>query len=84
MTFDFYRISFGVTSACFKRTMDDIDNKERLPGVFAYVDNIVIRGCESELQDQNLRQLLRASMEYGLEFNEDKIISVKNNGDFRI
>lgn len=44
--------------------MDDISNKKRLLGVFAYVDYIMICDHESEIHDQNLHRFL--SMKYYL------------------
>ncbi|XP_054267292.1 uncharacterized protein LOC128989427 [Macrosteles quadrilineatus] len=72
--FQFRRIPFGVTNgvACFQKTMDQIIRKEKLNGVYAYLDDLTVYGKDQKDHDENLRTFLDAVTKYGLVINNEK------------
>ena len=72
--YQFRRIPFGVTNGvlCFQRVIDSIISKEKLRGVFAYLDDITVCGEDQEAHDKNLENFLNAVRKYGLTINKNK------------
>ncbi|XP_054259818.1 uncharacterized protein LOC128984513 [Macrosteles quadrilineatus] len=64
--FQFRRIPFGVTNgvACFQKTMDQIIRKEKLNGVYAYLDDLTVCGKDQKDHDENLRTFLDATLAF--------------------
>ncbi|XP_068082891.1 nose resistant to fluoxetine protein 6-like [Anabrus simplex] len=74
------RIPFGPTNGvpCFQRTIDTIIKNERLNGVTAYLDDIIVGGKTKEEHDFNLKKFLKAVQKYEFTINEKKsVYSVK-------
>ena len=72
--YQFRRIPFGVTNgvAAFQRVVDGIILKEKLEGVFAYLDDVTICGNNKDQHDKNLIAFMTAANKYGLTLNNDK------------
>ena len=61
--------------------IDQLIDKYRLKGVFAYVDNITVSGYDNADHDLKLKALLAASQAENLTFNTDKCVFEKNQID---
>lgn len=70
--FRFCRVPFGLASApsCFQKMMSII--LTGLPGVQAYLDDVICYGATQQQHDANLRRVLHALNEAGLKLNMQK------------
>ena len=69
----FLRMPFGIISAQdeFLRKMDEI--YENLPGTVVLCDDILVYGKTRQEHDQNLRAVLRRSLDKGIRLNNEKL-----------
>ena len=81
--YQYTRLPFGVTNGVsyFQRVIDQLIDKYRLKGVYAYVDNITVSGYDKADHDLKLKALLAASEAENLTFNTDKCVFEKNQID---
>ncbi|KAF7234199.1 hypothetical protein EG68_12493, partial [Paragonimus skrjabini miyazakii] len=72
--YQFARIPLDVTNgaAAFQRTIDNIIQREKLPGTLAYLDNLTICGNSNEDHDRNLTQFFNTARKYGINLNGKK------------
>ena len=68
------RLPFGVTNGVsfFQRLVDELIEKYKLSGTFAYLDNITVSGVNKNDHDIKLNALLNAAKSEGLTFNDSK------------
>ena len=81
--YQYTRLPFGVTNGVsyFQRVIDQLIDKYRLKGVYAYVDNIAVSGYDKADHDLKLKALLAGSKAENLTFNTDKCVFEKNQID---
>ena len=74
--YQFRRIPFGVTNgvAAFQRAIDQIIDKHKLDGTFAYLDNITVCGVDQADHDRNIEKWLEVVDLYNLTLNHNKSI----------
>lgn len=74
--YQFTRLPFGLTNAvaCFQRTMNDIIEKFHLRSTFAYLDDVIICGSDTEDHDSNLKAFMKCVDELGITLREEKCI----------
>ena len=67
---------FGVTNgvSCFQRIVDNVIEKYKLSGTYAYVDNITVCGYDKNDHDNKLNALFSAAKKECLTFNESKCV----------
>ncbi|XP_054722967.1 uncharacterized protein LOC129232889 [Uloborus diversus] len=72
--YHFQRIPFGVTNGvpAFQRSIDKVIEKEKLEGVYPYLDDVTVCGQDQEAHDRNLDRFLTAAKKYNLTLNPDK------------
>ena len=70
--FEFTRMPFGLKNAAqtFQRLMDTVTAE--LPGVFVYLDDVLVASPTVEQHERHLRQLFSALRKFGLLLNTDK------------
>ena len=70
--FEFVRMPFGLKTAAqtFQRLMDNVT--ARLPGVFVYLDDVLVASASPEQHENHLRQLFGALRRFGLVLNVEK------------
>ena len=81
--YQYTRLSFGVTNvvSLFQRIIQEIIQKYKLQGTYAYLDNITVVGANKEDHDRNLNALLKAAAKNNMTFNESKSIIAKSEID---
>ena len=64
--FEFMRMPFGLktTGQTFQRLMDRVT--AQLPGVFVYLDDVLVASASPEQHEQHLRQLFATLRQFGL------------------
>lgn len=74
--YQFTRLPFGLTNAvaCFQRAMNDVIEKFQLQSTFAYLDDIIICGTDSDDHDSNLKAFMNCAKELGITLREDKCV----------
>ena len=72
--FEFLRMPFGLKNAAqaFQRLMDTVTSG--LPGVFVYLDDVLIASATVKQHLQHLRQLCAALKQFGLVVNSEKCV----------
>ena len=72
--FEFQRMPFGLKTSAqtFQRLMDSVTAK--LPGVFVYIDDILVASATAKQHESDLRQLFCALRRFGLVINESKCV----------
>jgi len=72
--FHFNRVPFGLTNAVavFQRTMNDIIRDNDLQGTFAYIDDVIVCGRDTEEHNTGLRKFNEVATKYKLTLNSDK------------
>ena len=72
--FEFVRMPFGLKNAAqtFQRLMDHVT--QQLPGMFVYLDDILVASESREQHVVHLRRLFRALTEFGLVINKAKCV----------
>ena len=72
--YQYTRLPFGVTNGVsfFQRLVDELIEKYKLSGTFAYLDNITVSGVNKNDHDIKLNALLNAAKSEGLTFNDSK------------
>ena len=72
--FQFIRMPFGLKNAAqtFQRLMDNIT--DQLPGVFAYIDDILVASPSAADHERDLRRLFAALKRFGLVVNVHKCV----------
>ena len=80
--FEFLRMPFGLKNAAqtFQRLMDNVT--AQLPGVFAYIDDVLVASPTAEDHEHHLRQLFRALRRFGLVVNASKCVFGVREIDF--
>ena len=70
--FKYNRLCFGVSSApgIFQRTMEDL--LKSIPGIFCYLDDILVSGATKAEHDDRVRVLLGKLQDSGLKLRADK------------
>ena len=63
-------MTYGVSF--FQRLVDELIEKYKLSGTFAYLDNITVSGVNKNDHDSKLNALLNAAKSEGLTFNDSK------------
>ena len=63
-------VTNGVDS--FQRVINEILEKERVNGTFAYVDNVTVCDQSKEDHDENLKHFLDVAQKYNLTLDHDK------------
>ena len=58
--------------SCFQRIVDNLIEKHKLTGTFAYLDNITVCGHDKSDHNANVNALFNAAKIEGLTFNESK------------
>ena len=68
--YQYIRLPFGVTNGVshFQRIIQEIIQKYKLQGTYAYLDNITVVGANKEDHDQNLNTLLKAAAKKQFDF----------------
>ncbi|XP_062373903.1 uncharacterized protein K02A2.6-like [Sardina pilchardus] len=72
--FRYKRMAFGLSSApsCFQKIMASI--LAGIPGVAAYLDDIVVHGTTTAVHDERLHRVFKALAEHHLTLNGDKCV----------
>ena len=72
--FEFLRMPFGLKNAAqmFQRLMDNVTGQ--LPGVFAYIDDVLVASPSAAQHESDLRRLFTALKRFGLVVNSDKCV----------
>ena len=74
--YQYTKLPFGVTNSVgllfFQRRVDELIEKYKLSGTFAYLDNITVSGVNKNDHDIKLNALLNAAKSEGLTFNDSK------------
>ena len=72
--YEFVRMPFGLKNAAqtFQRLMDEVT--QHLPGVFVYLDDILVASATPEQHAKHLRQLFESLKKFGLVINEAKCV----------
>ena len=72
--FEFLRMPFGLKNAAqtFQRLMDNVTGQ--LPGVFAYIDDVLVASPSAEQHESDLRRLFDALKRFGLVVNSSKCV----------
>ena len=72
--FEFVRMPFGLKTAAqtFQHLMDSVT--AQLPGVFVYLDDVLVASASPEKHEQHLRQLFAALRRFGLVLNVSKCV----------
>ena len=80
--FEFLRMPFGLKNAAqtFQRLMDNVT--AQLPGVFAYIDDVLVASLSAEEHERHLRQLFHALRRFGLVVNASKCVFGVREIDF--
>ena len=80
--FEFLRMPFGLKNAAqmFQRLMDNVT--AQLPGVFAYIDDMLVASPSAEEHERHLRQLFHAIRRFGLVINASKCVFGVREIDF--
>ena len=81
--YQYTRLRFGVTNGVshFQRIIQEIIQKYKLQGTYAYLDNITVVGANREHHDRNLNALLKAAAKNNLTFSKSKSIIAKSEID---
>ena len=80
--YQYHRMSFGVASspAQFQRLMDTMISG--LPGVAAYLDDLIITGSVETEHWENLERLIQKLSEYGLRVKLDKSVFFQSSVEY--
>ena len=72
--FEFLRMPFGLKNAAqtFQRLMDNVTGQ--LPGVFAYIDDVLVASPSAAQHERDLRHLFDALKRFGLVVNSSKCV----------
>ena len=72
--YKFVRLPFGLKNATqmFQRLMDEVT--QQLPGVYVYLDNVMVASGSPTQHAGNLRQLFKALQQFELVVNETKCV----------
>ena len=72
--FEFLRMPFGLKNAAqtFQRLMDNVTHQ--LPGVFAYIDDVLVASPSAAQHESDLRRLFDALKRFGLVLNSSKCV----------
>ena len=72
--YEFVRMPFGLKIAAqtFHRLMDEVT--QHLPGVFVYLDDILVASATQEQHAKHLQQLFKSLKKFGLVINEAKCV----------
>ena len=72
--FEFLCMPFGLKNATqtFQRLMDNVTNQ--LPGVFAYIDDVLVASPSAAQHESDLRRLFDALKRFGLVVNSSKCV----------
>ena len=72
--FEFLRMPFGLKNAAqtFQRLMDNVTGQ--LPGVFAYIDDVLVASPSAAQHESDLRRLFDALRRFGLVVNVHKCV----------
>ena len=70
--YEFIRMPFGLKNAAqtFQRMMDEVT--QQLPGVFVYLDDVLVASASPTQHARQLRQLFEALRRFGLVINQAK------------
>ena len=81
--YQYTRLPFGVTNgvSCFQRIVDNVIEKYKLSGTYAYVDNITVCGYDKNDHDNKLNALFSAAKKECLTFNESKCVFARTEID---
>ena len=80
--FEFLRMPFGLKNAAqtFQRLMDNVTHQ--LPGVFAYIDDVLVASPSAAQHESDLRRLFDALKRFGLVVNSSKCVFGARELDF--
>ena len=72
--YQFTRLPFGATNAvaAFQRIMDDFVARNKLRGVFPYMDDVIVGGATTADHDRHLNAFMTAAKKEGLTLNKSK------------
>ena len=72
--YQFTRLPFGATNAvaAFQRIMDDFVARNKLRGVFPYMDDVIVGGATTADHDRHLDAFMTAAKKEGLTLNKSK------------
>ena len=72
--FEFVRMPFGLKNAAqaFQRLMDKV--VQQLPGVYVYLDNVLVASASPDQHICHLKQLFEALRKFGLVINRNKCV----------
>ena len=77
------RLPFGVTKSVsfFQQLVDELIEKYKLSGTFAYLDNVTVSGVNKSDHDIKLNALLNAAKSEGWTFNDSKCVYCRTEMD---
>ena len=80
--FEFVRMPFGLKNAAqnFQRLMDEVT--QHLPGVYVYLDDVLVASASPEQHVSHLRQLFESLRWFGLVINKSKCVFGARELDF--
>ena len=80
--YEFLRMPFGLKNAAqtFQRMMDEVT--QQLPGVFVYLDDVLVASNSPTQHESHLRQLFEALRRFGLVINRQKCVFGVREMDF--
>ena len=80
--YEFVRMPFGLKNAAqtFQRLMDEVT--QQLPGVFVYLDDVLVASASPTQHASHLRALFKALSRFGLVINQSKCVFGARELDF--
>ena len=80
--YEFVRMPFGLKNAAqtFQRLMDEVT--QQLPGIFVYLDDVLVASQTPEEHASHLRSLFEALSKFGLVINQSKCVFGARELDF--